>query len=78
MPPPKFPNPRALLAPSGISRQVLEVPLPSWPFSKDALTVWRRKRPCITDDGVFGFVPAEEELRPAVACAALEHLLAPA
>lgn len=54
------------------------MPLPSWPFSKDALTVWRRKRPCITDDGVFGFVPAEEELRPAVACAALEHLLAPA
>lgn len=55
--------------------KVLEVPLPSWPYSRDSLTVWRRKHPCITDDGVFGHVPAEEELRPAIACASLRHLL---
>lgn len=56
--------------------KVLEVPLPSWPYSRDALSVWRRTPICITDDGHYGFVPAAEELRPEVACASLRHLLA--
>jgi hypothetical protein len=56
--------------------KVLEVPLPSWPYSRDALSVWRRKHVCITDDGIFGHVPAAEELRPVIACASLRHLLA--
>jgi hypothetical protein len=55
--------------------KVLEVPLPTWPYSQDALTVWRRKHPCITDDGVFGHMPPDEQLRPAIACKALKHLL---
>jgi len=60
---------------NNIYHKVLEVPVPSWPFSNDRLTVWRRKHPCITDDGVFGYVPPDEELDPVLAIPSMSHLL---
>ena len=57
---------------------VLRMPLPSWPFSDDCLTVWKRSRivDCEAAQLRFRFVPAAERI-PAqpVAAAAFEQFL---
>ena len=57
--------------------KVLQVPLPSWPCSRDSLTVWKRTTTLITGEGVFAHVPAEERLAVSegVAAPSLAHLL---
>eukprot|EP00011_Vannellida_sp_DIVA3-517-6-12_P007610 CAMPEP_0114623100 /NCGR_PEP_ID=MMETSP0168-20121206/10073_1 /TAXON_ID=95228 ORGANISM="Vannella sp., Strain DIVA3 517/6/12" /NCGR_SAMPLE_ID=MMETSP0168 /ASSEMBLY_ACC=CAM_ASM_000044 /LENGTH=416 /DNA_ID=CAMNT_0001834325 /DNA_START=239 /DNA_END=1486 /DNA_ORIENTATION=+ len=40
--------------------EVVSVPLPSWPFARDTLTVWKRTRTLITDDGIFRDIPPNE------------------
>nr|CCA14737.1 conserved hypothetical protein [Albugo laibachii Nc14] len=60
---------------STIYHKVLQVPLPSWHSSMDTLTVWKRTRTCIMDDGMYAYIPPEERLDLTAACSSTRHLL---
>lgn len=55
--------------------QVLSVPLPSWPFAYDTLTVWKRTNTLITEDGVFRDIPPNELIDACKAAPRYEDLL---
>jgi hypothetical protein len=57
--------------------RVLSVPLPSWPTSRDSLSVWRRSAHVTVDDQLFAFVPPAErvDLAAGIAAPAFAHLL---
>jgi hypothetical protein len=54
---------------------VLQVPLPSWHSSIDTLTVWKRTKTSIVDNGFYAYIPAEERINLEVSCPAMQHLL---
>ena len=60
---------------ASVYHKVLQVPLPSWHSSVDALTVWKRTKTCIMDDHIYAFIPPSERLDLVAACDATRHLL---
>ncbi|CCI39922.1 unnamed protein product [Albugo candida] len=60
---------------SAIYHKVLQVPLPSWHSSMDTLTVWKRTRTCVLEDGKYAYIPVEERLDLIEACPSTRHLL---
>ncbi|OQR85742.1 hypothetical protein ACHHYP_11455 [Achlya hypogyna] len=61
---------------SAVFHKVLQVPLPSWHSSIDTLTVWKRTKTCIVDDGIYAYIPAEERLDLVQSSPSTAHLLA--
>jgi hypothetical protein len=55
--------------------RVVTVPLPSWPTSRDSLSVWKRTETVVVDEQLFAFVPPAERLEIAVAAPAFMHLM---
>ncbi|ETW04565.1 hypothetical protein H310_03787 [Aphanomyces invadans] len=47
---------------AAVFHKILQVPLHSWHSSVDTLTVWKRTKTCIVDDGMYAFIPADEQL----------------
>lgn len=57
--------------------KVLQVPLPSWPGSIDALTVWRRTELCEVDDMTFKNIPEAERISLEAAAPCCRQFLSP-
>jgi hypothetical protein len=55
--------------------KLIQVPLPSWPQSRDYLTVWRRTRVCAVDEMTFKDIPVSERVAETVAAPCVQHLL---
>ncbi|RHY34559.1 hypothetical protein DYB32_000860 [Aphanomyces invadans] len=60
---------------AAVFHKILQVPLHSWHSSVDTLTVWKRTKTCIVDDGMYAFIPADEQLNMVMASPSTEHLL---
>ncbi|EQC25386.1 hypothetical protein SDRG_16749 [Saprolegnia diclina VS20] len=60
---------------SAVFHKVLQVPLPSWHSSIDTLTVWKRTKTCIMDDGIYAYIPTDERIDLAQASPSTAHLL---
>ncbi|GLD94495.1 hypothetical protein PINS_up003106 [Pythium insidiosum] len=60
---------------ASVYHKVLQVPLPSWHSSIDALTVWKRTKTSIMDNCFYAFIPEDERLELTAACASTRHLL---
>ncbi|CAK4079254.1 unnamed protein product [Aphanomyces euteiches] len=60
---------------AAVFHKVLQVPLPSWHSSMDTLTVWKRTKTCIVDDGIYAYIPRDERLHMVMASESTERLL---
>lgn len=55
---------------------VLRVPLPSFPVSRDTLSVWKRtRRFAIDDDFQFADIDSQETIDQTLSCPATAHLI---
>ncbi|KAF0701709.1 Aste57867_7875 [Aphanomyces stellatus] len=60
---------------AAVFHKVLQVPLNSWHSSMDALTVWKRTKTCIVEDGIYAYIPPNERLNMVMSSPCTEHLL---
>lgn len=60
---------------ASVYHKVLQVPLPSWHSSIDTLTVWKRTKTSIVDNGFYAYIPAEERIDLEASCPSMQHLL---